>query len=453
MMPLMICGCMRLVRRIPAAPMAVMFGVLCLYPAVVWSADVTRDQVLAETLHPYTGTSAPGVDRSSLDGKVMCGYQGWFNTPDDGANRGWVHWTKHRGPLADGNAKFDLWPDVSELTPAERFATGFTLPDGKPAQVFSSFERATVLRHFQWMQQYGIDGAFVQRFAGGLRDPRVLRSTNTVLEHCREGANLSGRAYAVMYDLSGLRAGQIDRVIDDWKDLRSRMHITDDPAYLHHRGKPLVTLWGVGFSDHRAYTLDDCRKLIDFLKNDPQSGGCSVMLGVPTYWREQRADAVTDPQLHDLLASADVISPWTVGRYHTPADAEHYAQKVMKSDIAWCADHKLDFLPVVFPGFSWHNMYGAPLNAIPRLRGQLFWTQFCQARSAGAKMAYVAMFDEVDEGTAIFKCTNDVPVGEQSQFLTYEGLPSDFYLKLAGQGGRLIRGEIPLTDSPPSASR
>jgi hypothetical protein len=426
----------------------IVFYALLSLPAA-HAANLTLDQALAETLHPYEGTTSQGVDRSSLDGKVMCGYQGWFNTPDDGADRGWVHWTKHKGLLADGNAKFDLWPDVSELTPAERFDTGFTMPDGKPAQVFSSFERATVLRHFEWMKQYGIDGAFVQRFVSGLRDPRVLRSTNTVLQHCREGANLSGRAYAVMYDLSGLKAAQADRVTDDWKNLRSRMHITDDPAYLHHHGKPLVVLWGIGFSDHRAYTLDDCRKLIDFLKNDPQSGGCCVMLGVPTYWREQKADTVTDPQLHDLLACADVISPWTVGRYHTPAQAEHYAQTVMKPDIEWCAAHKLDFLPVVFPGFSWHNMYGAALDAVPRLRGQLFWTEFCQARRAGAKMVYVAMFDEVDEGTAIFKCTNNVPSGVQSQFLTYEGLPSDTYLKLAGQGARLIRGEIPMTDTVP----
>ena len=105
---------------------------------------------------------------------------------------------------------------------------------------------------------------------------------NTVLAHCREGANRHGRAYAVMYDLSGLGANRIQEVMDDWRALRSQMRVTDDPAYLQHRGKPLVAVWGVGFNDGRKYTLAECRELVEFLKKD----GCSVMLGVPYGWRE-----------------------------------------------------------------------------------------------------------------------------------------------------------------------
>ena len=62
-------------------------------------------------------------------------------------------------------------------------------------------------------------------------------------------------------------------------------------------------------------------------------------------------------------------------------------------------------------------------------------------------MIYVAMFDEVDEATAIFKCTNDPPTGDGAKFITYEGLPSDHYLKLAGRAGRLLRGEKNSTPS------
>ena len=54
-------------------------------------------------------------------------------------------------------------------------------------------------------------------------------------------------------------------------------------------------------------------------------------------------------------------------------------------------------------------------------------------------MAYVAMFDEVDEGTAIFKVSNTPP--KPGRFVTYDGLPSDWYLRLTGEGTKLIRGE------------
>jgi hypothetical protein len=225
------------------------------------------------------------------------------------------------------------------------------------------------------------------------------------------------------------------------------MKIGADPAYLRHRGKPLVAVWGIGFSDKRAYTIAECRRLVDFLKHDPEAGGCSVMLGIPTYWREQKNDAVADPALLELLAQADVLSPWTVGRYGTPEDAERHAERLIRPDIQWCAEHKLDYLPVAFPGFSWHNMYGAPLASIPRRKGEFFWSQFRADKRAGASMLYVAMFDEVDEGTAIFKCTNDVPRASEAPFVTFEGLPSDYYLRVAGQGARMLRGEIPV-ESP-----
>lgn len=421
--------------------------VVLLLPGVgLHAAPLTREAVLTETLQPYTGPIVHGVDTHTLTGKVMCGYQGWFNVEGDGAERGNVHWIKHRGPLAPGNAKFDLWPDVSELGADERFATGFKFADGRTAEVFSSFNPATVLRHFQWMRDYGIDGAFVQRFVSGLRDPRALRHNNTVLAHCREGANRCGRAYTVMYDLSGLGANRTAEVMDDWRALRERMRVADDPAYLHHRGRPLVALWGVGFNDKRAYTLADCRQLVEFFKQD----GCAVMLGVPTGWRTLNRDSVPDAALLDIIALADVVSPWTVGRYRTPAQATATAEKTWRPDIAWCAQRKLDFLPVVFPGFSWFNMYGRSFNETPRLKGEFLWSQFVAAKRAGATMIYVAMFDEVDEGTAIFKCTNEPPVGGESKFLTYEGLPSDYYLWLTGEGARLLRGERPLEDQLPT---
>jgi len=376
----------------------------------------------------------------------MAGYQGWFNCEGDGANLGWTHWAKSRQNLfAPGNASVDLWPDVSELGPEELFPTGFQLASGSPASVFSSYRRETVLRHFRWMREYGLDGVFVQRFANGLKNATLRHHKDVVLVNCREGAHREGRAYAVMYDLSGLPAGGVAHVIDDWRVLRADMKIGDDAAYLRHHGKPLVAVWGVGFGDDRQYTLAECRALVDSLKSD----GCSVMLGIPTGWRELHRDAAPDPALHEVLKLADVLSPWTPGRYRNPKEAGRHAEKIWKPDIAWCAGNSLDYLPVVFPGFSWHNLNpDSPLGHIPRLKGEFLWSQFVAAKSAGAQMIYVAMFDEVDEGTAIFKCANDLPVGP-TKFLDYEGLPSDHYLWLTGQGAALLRGELPLQPAVP----
>ncbi|HTQ49330.1 MAG TPA: glycoside hydrolase family 71/99-like protein, partial [Candidatus Acidoferrales bacterium] len=399
--------------------------------------DVQKVSLAAIT--PYKGRVTAGVDTKTLLGKVMCGYQGWFGAPGDGSSEhGWRHWTKNYGPLADGNAKVDLWPDVSELDASQRFKTDFMMADGRPAEVFSSFEKPTVLKHFEWMQDYGIDGVFVQRFANGLKNPATQKYCNTVLANCREAANVYGRTYAVMYDLSGLPAGHIDDVIDDWRALRKEMVITEDPAYLNHRGKPVVAVWGIGFNDGREYTLAECRRLIEFLKNDPEAGGCTVMLGVPTNWRELKDDAVNDPALLETIALADIVSPWTVGRYTNPDEAATYAEKIMKPDFAWCRQRGIDFLPVVFPGFSWHNMKDGPSNQIPRLHGQFLWSQFLAAKQADISMVYVAMFDEVDEGTAIFKCANEVPQGKASKFVTFEGLPSDYYLRMVGNATRLF---------------
>lgn len=397
--------------------------------------------LLVSTVCSFGVAQTDVVDRSTLKGKVMCGYQGWFNCEGDGANLGWTHWANRRSqPFAPGNVTVDLWPDMSEMSSDERFSTGFKNADGQVAEVFSSYNRQTVLRHFRWMHQYGIDGAFLQRFANGLNGRASVRHKNAVLAHVREGANESGRAFAVMYDLSGLRAGQVQRVRDDWSRLQSEHKLSGDAAYLHHDGQPVVAVWGVGFSDDRNYSLAECLELVKWLKSE----GCTVMLGVPSFWREGRRDAVNDPLLHEILKRADLISPWTIGRYRTPAEATRHFDQVIQPDQKWCAQRDLELLPVVFPGFSWHNLHGDQLDAIPRLAGEFLWSQMVAAKRNGCEMIYVAMFDEVDEGTAIFKCTNQPPTGDGVKFLSYQGLPSDHYLKLVGEAGKMLRGEIPV---------
>jgi hypothetical protein len=429
------------------------FLALALSPAVLAPAGESppgREEVIA-AMRPYDGPSTPGVNRSTLTGKVVCGYQGWVTAPGDGSGRGWRHYPA-RGQFKPGSCGIDLWPDVSELDDDEKYATPFRHTDGRVAHVFSSHSRKTVLRHFRWMEEYGIDGVFVQRFAVETLRPLDLRHCNAVLAHCREGANRRGRCYAVMYDLSGLPAGGTRHVVEDWKLLVRRMRLGHDPkdaAYLRHGGRPVVAVWGVGFNDGRKYTLAECERLVDFLKNDREYGGCTVLLGVPTGWRTLDADSVKDPALRRVVGKADIISPWTVGRYRSPEGVAEHARERWKKDLEWCKAEGKDYLAVLFPGFSWHNLRpSSPLNEIPRLKGRFLWKQYVEAKGAGATMLYQAMFDEMDEGTAVFKCTGDHPVGK-SRFLTLEGLPSDHYLWLTGTGGKLLRDEAQATEALP----
>src|SRR6266581_4536535 len=80
-----------------------------------WADDArpNRGDVIA-ALRPYDGPSAHGVDCSTLTGKVVCGYQGWFTVPGDGSGREWRHYAAG-GQFKPGSCGIDLWPDVSDL--------------------------------------------------------------------------------------------------------------------------------------------------------------------------------------------------------------------------------------------------------------------------------------------------------------------------------------------------
>ena len=386
----------------------------------------------------------------------MCGYQGWFRAEGDGSGEGWSHYSES-GPLTSANLHPDFWLDVSEYE--KTYPTSLTNHDGSTVRVFSSWDRSTTELHFRWMREYGIDGAFVQRFFSGLRSAPARQKSRTVLAHAIQASQTQGRAISVMYDLSGLRNNGEDCsvLIQDWKELVDELKVTSQATnnYLYHNGKPLVVIWGLGFPD-RGYSIRriGIDKVISFLKNDPQYGGCSVMLGVPTYFRDLIVDTNPDPYLHELIASADLVMPWTVQRF-TPLlhmDAARYEAHV-KADLAWCAAKHVAYAPCVCPGFSWSNMHKGrrpptpPLNQIPRQKGVFYWSQISGAIAAKASMLYVAMFDEMDEGTAIMKCSNHPPAGVS--LCDYEGLPTDHYLWLTGQAGRMLRGETPFTRQIP----
>ena len=409
------------------------------YPDRFISEFIALNQLPKEVVmsDPATKTteSMSRVRFKSIRNLVMAGYQGWFNTPKDGAGLGWKHFEKEK-EFKPGKCTIDLWPDVSEYE--KTYETAFKLPDETPAKVFSSYDASTTDLHFKWMKQYGIDGVFMQRFVVSIRNQKGKDNYNKILNNAVLSAEKYDRAICLMYDLSGMEAGEEDILIRDWKELCEKYKLVsrNNNHYVYHHGKPLVAVWGIGFNDRRKYGYEQVKKIIDFLKSE----GCSILVGVPTHWRTLTIDAVSDTRLLELVKQADIVHPWLVGRFDNNT-YEPY-RKSIEEDIKWCKANGKDYIPVLFPGFSWHNMKkDAPQNMIPRLGGRFFWKQVKGAVDAGAESLYLAMFDEIDEGTAFFKCTNTPPVGESS-FITYEGEAPDHYLWLAGEAAKYLRGEL-----------
>ena len=162
------------------------------------------------------------VDSTTLLGKVICGYQGWFRAQGDPNPGFWVHWSKDQTQVAPSTLTVDMWPDMSEYASSDKYAASSMLhADGRQAYLFSSVQPSTVDLHFKWMKDNGIDGVQLQRFAvaliwGGWQ----YSSQYQVLQNVRASANKYGRVFYIAYDLAQMPDDQAYAAItNDWKAL------------------------------------------------------------------------------------------------------------------------------------------------------------------------------------------------------------------------------------------
>jgi hypothetical protein len=323
----------------------------------------------------------------------------------------------------------------------------------RPAYLFSARNPRVVLRHFEWMRDYGLDGVMLQRFLTDV--PRNRAGGDVVLRNVMAAAQATGRAFAIEYDISGARADTFAQQLrDDWSYLVETVKVTEHQNYLHHRGKPVLSVWGMGLSDvakHPPAKAEDALALIQWLK-----ARVTYIGGTPARWRTLRADSAADPGWAAAYRAMDVVQPWTVGRYRTEAQADQWRTDVLEPDLAELRKNGQEYMPVIFPGFSWHNLNReAAENAIPRNGGAFLWRQAYNARAAGATMLKIAMFDEVNEGTAMFKAAprrGDAP--KQGYWLTLDAdgldLAADWYLRLAGEITRAFHGQTGLSREMPA---
>ena len=419
--------------------------------------NVATDRVTVIVFNALRLKGAP-IDRTTLDRKLLMGYQGWFNYPGDGSGfNDWSHWFRDNPPdprvLPDAeHLNVDLWPDVTELDPDELKETNMTLAAGGPARVFSNHNPKTVERHFKWMEQHDLDGVFLQRFTVGVDRPGDL---DQVARNVRAAAEEHGRVFAIMYDISGDGPRFAERIRADWRHLVEALKITDSPAYLHHKGKPVLAIWGLGFDGKPARPDKTTTDLIAYLKNE---GPAPVTLlgGVPWAW-------TTLAEWDQVYRMLDIILPWPVGNT-SEANADAYAQEWVRGDLTRTRGYGNEYMPVIYPGGSYFNAGKNPprypLNEFPRNGGKFFWRQAHNVVSLGCTMIYVAMFDEVDEATAMFKVVSrkeDLPLEARDRlvYLNMEGsdLPSDYYLYLADQASMMLRNEISREPRPPRPPR
>jgi len=386
------------------------------------------------------------VDRSTMTGKVICGYQGWHCCPGDGNDSrvGWYHWAKDRTWIGPGNYNTEIWPDTAEYNSSDIFVVpNTTLTQGGTPYLYSASKPGAVDTHFRWMQEYNIDGAFLQRFL--TNDPPFLAMRNTVATNVKSAASTYGRVWALEYDITWYpEADLYNKITSDWAWFKSAYDITNDPRYLHHNGKPVVAVWGFGFTD-RPGTPQMCIDVINYFKNS----GCFVVGGVPWGWRDRTGGSKTDPAWDNAYRSFDCITPWTVGIYSSWSEINSYSSGRAAADLSTCNSLGILYMETSWPRFGWDNMKGTTCGSshISSRGGQHLWDQIYAYKSIGLTVQFLAMYDEYDESTAIMKMSDNVPTS--GCWWTNEGKHPDWWLRLTNYGGKMLRGEIPLSQTIP----
>jgi F5/8 type C domain len=397
------------------------------------AGSVLASPLISALAGPARAASSVG----DVVGKITVGYQGWFACAGDGAPiNGWWHWSQDwsRPPSPSNNGTLRAWPDMREY--ARGYQTAYpNLNNGQPATLFSSYDQQTVDTHFGWMRDNGCDTAALQRFnpTGGEGPTRDAMAAKV-----RSAAEGTSRKFYIMYDVSGWTNMQSE-IKTDWTN-KMKAH-TASSAYAKQNGKPVVCVWGFGFNDdNHPFSAAACLDVVNWFK----AQGCYVIGGVPREWRTGTGGSRSG--YADVYHALNMISPWMVGAIGDAAGSDAIYRDVNVPDQADCDAHGIDYQPCVLPG---------DVSARQRAHGDFMWRQFYNMVRVGAQGIYVSMFDEYNEGNQIAKTAENasmVPSGSGLLALDEDGTPcsSDYYLRLTADGGRMLKGQLPLTPTRPT---
>src|SRR6266545_1689872 len=260
-------------------------------------------------------------------GKISVGYQGWFACIGDGAPiNGWWSWSANWAqPPSPSNTIIKAWPDMREYT-----------------------------RGYQTAYQ-NLNGG------GPARD--------AITAKVRGAAEAYSRKFYIMYGISGWTNMQPE-IKTAWTTKMSAH--TASSAYAYQNGKPVVCIFGFGYTDHAPSA---CLDVVNWFK----SQGCYVIGGVPREWR-----AFPRPGFLDVYHAFNMLSPWMVGAISDVNGSDFMYQYYNVPDVADCAAHGIDYQPCVLPG---------DVSLRERAHGDFMWRQFYNMVRVGAQGIYISMFD------------------------------------------------------------
>ncbi|KAL9188743.1 hypothetical protein ACHAXT_007121 [Thalassiosira profunda] len=276
------------------------------------------------------------VSATSITGKILCGYQGWFSYPSDGsAIKKWKHWfTNNRDPSLQ-YLSVDMYPNTDEYDDEDLAESNIRMQDGSFAKFYSAARPGVVLQHFEWMKQYGIAGVFHHRFMEGLGDKNNRDWKTSVLRNVRGAAEATGRVFAVGYDLAKEDDRTLNALQRDWKRLVDEEQITQSDRYLRHNRLPVLHIYGLGFKNIEVEDTAKVVSLIYWLQNAAEERYRVFLIGgVPSRWRDRIVDSRGGIGWKYIYDSLDGIHPWHVGRWDSIEEFMAIDSEIIAQDAA-----------------------------------------------------------------------------------------------------------------------
>lgn len=174
-----------------------------------------------------------------------------------------------------------------------------------------------------------------------------------LLHLIRTAVEKYGRTFAVGYDLSSVRLVDFTNVVSELfhNYTTNIVPLMTSSAYLHHEGRPMLELRGIGV-DKTTMNAADSAKIFQAMRSAIPSP--YILLGLQ---HDRASDAKSDPDYHNVYIKADVIQPWAVGAYGND-NYQTFNRDTSVLDKALSDRFGIKYAPSITPGGSNRNQRG-----------------------------------------------------------------------------------------------